>query len=335
MLNKDAWLKFSPLIDEAMDMDEPRRGEWLVQLEASNPEAAAFIRSYFETREKAAQLGFLEGSVTHGEIEPSWIGRQIGPYTISALIGQGGMGNVWLALRSDGRFEGRFALKFLRAFLSQIGGSGRFLREGKLLARLTHPNIARLIDAGMSSDGDPYLVLEYVDGVPIDQHCDSHLLSITARLQLFLEVLAPVAHAHANLVVHRDIKPSNVLVTESGDVKLLDFGIAKLLESDGKPKVDAGLTREGGMALTPAYASPEQLTGGVVSVASDVYSLGTLLYLLLTGRHPGGEGPMTAAQIIHSTFRESLPACAGYQSRCGRGGFRLAVGVAQLCADSS
>jgi serine/threonine protein kinase len=303
MLNKDAWLKFSPLIDEAMDMDEPRRMEWLAQLEVENSQAAAFIRSYFETREKAARLGFLEGSVAPDDAGASWIGRQVGPYTISALIGQGGMGNVWLALRSDGRFEGRFALKFLRAFLSQIGGRGRFLREGKLLARLTHPNIARLIDAGMTPDGDPYLVLDYVDGVPIDQYCDSHWLSIGARLNLFLEVLAPVAHAHANLVVHRDIKPSNVLVTGSGEVKLLDFGIAKLLESDAQSEADAGLTREGGVALTPAYASPEQLTGGMVSVSSDVYSLGILLYLLLTGRHPEGEGPLTAAQMIHSTLR--------------------------------
>ena len=307
MLNKDAWLKFSPLIDAAMDMDEPQRSVWLAQLELENPEAAAFIRSYFETREKAAQLGFLEGSVAPSEAGPSWIGKQVGPYTISALIGQGGMGHVWLALRSDGRFEGRFALKFLRAFLSQIGGTGRFLREGKLLARLTHPNIARLIDAGMSADGDPYLVLDYVDGVPIDQYCDSNSLSVAARLNLFLEVLAPVAHAHANLIVHRDIKPSNVLVTASGAVKLLDFGIAKLLESDGQSEADPGLTREGGAALTPAYASPEQLSGGVVSVASDVYSLGILLYLLLTGRHPGGEGPLTAAQIIHSTLQGEPP----------------------------
>jgi serine/threonine protein kinase len=302
MLNKDDWQKFSPLLDQAMDMDERRLDEWLKQLEPENPEAAAFIRAYFDTREKASQLGFLEGSVTGGEAEPSWIGKQVGPYTISALIGQGGMGNVWLALRSDGRFEGRFALKFLRAILSQIGGTGRFLREGKLLARLTHPNIARLIDAGMTPDGDPYLVLDYVDGVPIDQYCDSHALSIEARLELFLEVLAPIAHAHANLVVHRDIKPSNVLVDASGGVKLLDFGIAKLLESDGQAEADIGLTREGGVALTPAYASPEQLTGGAVSVASDVYSLGILLYLLLTGRHPGGEGPLTAAQLIHSTI---------------------------------
>ena len=295
--------KFSPLLDEALDMEESQCSDWLAQLEAGNPEGAAFIRSCLEAREKAARSGFLEGSVAPDKAEPSWIGRQVGPYTISALIEQGGMGSVWLALRSDGRFEGRFALKFLRAFLSQMGGTGRFLREGKLLARLTHPNIARLIDAGMTPDGDPYLVLDYVDGVPIDQYCDSHSLSIEARLNLFLQVLGPVAHAHANLIVHRDVKPSNVLVTESGEVKLLDFGIAKLLESDGQPEADAGVTRAGGVALTPAYASPEQLTGGVVSVTSDVYSLGILLYLLLTGRHPGGEGPLTAAQMIHSTLR--------------------------------
>jgi serine/threonine protein kinase/tetratricopeptide (TPR) repeat protein len=303
MFEKDTWLRFSPLLDEALEMDEPRCNQWLAKLEVGNPEAAAFIRSCLDAREKAARLGFLEGSVAHGEAGPSWIGRQVGSYTISALIEQGGMGNVWLALRSDGRFEGRFALKFLRAFLSQMGGKSRFLREGKLLARLTHPNIARLVDAGMTPDGDPYLVLDYVDGVPIDRYCDSHSLSIGARLNLFLQVLGPVAHAHANLIVHRDIKPSNVLVTSSGEVKLLDFGIAKLLESDDQSETDAGLTRAGGVALTPGYASPEQLTGGAVSVTSDVYSLGILLYVLLTGRHPGGEGPLTAAQMIHSTLR--------------------------------
>jgi eukaryotic-like serine/threonine-protein kinase len=303
MFEKDAWLKFSPLLDEALEMDGPQCSEWLAKLEQENPEAATFIRNCLEAREKAARLGFLEGSVAHEEAEPSWIGRQVGSYTISALIEQGGMGNVWLAFRSDGRFEGRFALKFLRAFLSQMGGKRRFLHEGKLLARLAHPNIARLIDAGMTPDGDPYLVLDYVDGVPIDQYCDSHSLSIGARLNLFLQVLSPVAHAHANLIVHRDIKPSNVLVTGSGEVKLLDFGIAKLLESDGQSEADAGLTRAGGVGLTPGYASPEQLTGGVISVRSDVYSLGILLYVLLTGRHPGGPGPLTAAQMIHSTLR--------------------------------
>jgi serine/threonine-protein kinase len=300
IMDKDAWSKFSALLDEVLDLDEAQRNGRLAQLEGENPEAAAFIRSYLETREQAARMAFLEGSVAPDGAAASWIGRQVGPYTISAFIGQGGMGNVWLAMRSDGRFEGRFALKFLRASLSQIGGTGRFLREGKVLARLTHPNIARLIDAGMTADGDPYLVLDYVDGMPIDQYCDSHLLSIGERLALFLEVLAPVAHAHANLVVHRDIKPSNVLVNGAGEVKLLDFGIAKLMDTEAQ--ADADLTRDGTAALTPAYASPEQLSGGVVSVASDVYSLGVLLYQLLTGRHPGGEGPLTSAQLIHSTL---------------------------------
>jgi serine/threonine-protein kinase len=307
MIQMDAWRKFSPLLDQALDLDEPRRSEWLAQLEAQNSEAGAFIRSCLEASDEASRAGFLEVSVAPAKAEPSWIGRQVGPYTISALIDQGGMGSVWLALRSDGRFEGRFALKFLRPFLSQTGGTERFLREGKLLARLTHANIARLIDAGMTHDGDPYLVLDYVAGVPIDQYCDAHALTIGARLNLFLEVLAPVAHAHANLIVHRDIKPSNVLVTDSGEVKLLDFGIAKLLENDGESAADAGLTRAGGVALTPAFASPEQLTGGVVSVTSDVYSLGVLLYLLLTGRHPGGDAPLTAAQLIYSTLRVEPP----------------------------
>jgi serine/threonine-protein kinase len=177
------------------------------------------------------------------------------------------------------------------------------LQEGKLLARLTHPNIARLIDAGMTADGDPYLVLDYVDGVPIDQYCDSARLPIEARLNLFLEVLAPVAHAHTNLIVHRDIKPSNVLVTTAGEVKLLDFGIAKLLENDAQSETDAGLTRDAGVSLTPAYASPEQLTGGPITMATDVYSLGILFYQLLTGRHPGGEGALTPAEVMNSTLR--------------------------------
>ena len=156
------------------------------------------------------------------------------------------MGSVWLARRSDGRFEGSAAVKLLNPSLVGRAGEERFRREGSILARLTHPHIARLLDAGVSSTGQPYLVLEYVDGEPIDRYCDAKGLDVEARLRLFLDVLAAVAHAHANLIVHRDIKPSNVLVGTDGQVKLLDFGIAKLLEEEAGGGEATALTREGG-----------------------------------------------------------------------------------------
>jgi tetratricopeptide (TPR) repeat protein len=206
---------------------------------------------------------------------------------------------VWLAERSDGRFEGRAAIKLLNMALMGHAGQERFRREGNILARLSHPHIARLTDAGVSPTGQPYLVLEHVEGTSIDQYCDQHGLDVDARLRLFLHVLEAVGHAHANLVVHRDIKPSNVLATVDGRVKLLDFGIAKLLDGDVQsgaalPASASALTREAGAALTLAFAAPEQITGEPVTTATDVYALGVLLYLLLTGRHPAGELGSTA-----------------------------------------
>ena len=161
-----------------------------------------------------------------------------------------------------------------------------------MLARLTHPGIARLLDAGVTAGGQPYLVLEYVDGIPIDEYVEQHHLSPEARIRLFLQVLDSVGSAHANLIVHRDIKPSNILVTSDGMVKLLDFGIAKLLDTEGTDR--AALTAEGTRALTPDFAAPEQVYGQAITTATDVYALGVLLYLLLSGRHPR---PMTAEQV--------------------------------------
>ena len=213
---------------------------------------------------------------------------------------------MWLAERADGRFEGRAAIKLLNLSLmgaSPSRGEERFKREGSLLARLSHPNIARLIDAGVTASGQPYLVLEHVDGRPIDAYCDDHALGVEARIRLFLDVLGAVAHAHANLVVHRDLKPSNVLVSADGRVKLLDFGIAKLLQSD-----EWGvLTREGGSALTPEFAAPEQVTGREVTTATDVYSLGVLLYLLLGGQHPAGSGFRSPANLVKAIVDTDPP----------------------------
>src|SRR5262249_27107582 len=183
-------------------------------------------------------------------------------------------------------------------------GEARFRREGSILARLTHPNIARLIDAGVSPTGQPYLVLELVVGKRIDQYCDDARLEVDARLRLFLDVLDAVAHAHTNLVVHRDLKPTNVLVTEAGTVKLLDFGIAKLLEDEQLPAEATELTRDAGRALTPEYAAPEQLLGASVTTATDVYALGVLLYVLLGGQHPAGS-TRSSAELVKAIVETS------------------------------
>ena len=218
------------------------------------------------------------------------------------------MGSVWLARRSDGRYEGEAAVKLLNLALLDPIGAERFRREGTLLARLGHPHIARLLDAGVAEGGQPYLVLERVLGERIDRYCDERRLSSDARIRLFLDVLAAVAHAHANLIVHRDLKPSNILVTTDGTVKLLDFGIATLLEEGGTGSTASTLTDVGGArALTPEYAAPEQVAGEPVTTATDVYSLGVLLYLLLAGRHPTGAGSRTAADHLSAVLNTVPP----------------------------
>jgi serine/threonine protein kinase len=212
--------------------------------------------------------------------------RRLGNYTIERLLGRGGMSEVWLARRSDGLFDAQCAIKLLDAGVSQQKLAERFSREGQLLARLAHPNIARLLDAGSTDDGKQFLVLEYVDGDRIDRFCDLHGLYVDQRIRLFLDAVLAVAHAHSNLVVHRDLKPSNVLVTRSGAVKLLDFGIAKLIGVQ-RPEGDWSVhTQVDEIVLTPEYAAPEQLLGELPSTATDVYQLGMLLCTLLVGRHP-------------------------------------------------
>ncbi|NNF26644.1 MAG: serine/threonine protein kinase, partial [Gemmatimonadetes bacterium] len=201
------------------------------------------------------------------------------------LLGRGGMGGVYLAERADGAFEQTVAIKFLRPGLDTRDFVGRLLAERRILSSLEHPNIARLLDGGSTDRGLPYLVLEYVDGIPITEYCRRHGCTIDQRLELFIQVARAVQYAHSNLVVHRDIKPSNILVTDEGRVKLLDFGIAKLLGPDGG-RPEGPLTRTGLRPLTPDYASPEQIKGEPVTTASDVYQLGVLLYRLLTGAPP-------------------------------------------------
>ena len=305
-LDPELWRKLSPHLDEVLEIDPQERPVWLASLGARQPEIAADLQILLAERDAMEDSGFLEGVVQLGvrPASPSLSGQILGAYRVLSPIGQGGMGSVWLAERCDGRFEGRAAVKLLNIAVMGRTGEERFRREGSILARLTHPNIARLIDAGVSPSGQPYLVLEHVNGQAIDRYCDEHALGIEARLRLFLDVLEAVAHAHANLVVHRDIKPGNVLVSVAGHVKLLDFGIAKLLEGDegqwdGIASTAAPLTRDA-WAATPQYAAPEQLAGGTVTTATDVYALGVLLYMLLTGTHPAGADVHSPATLMRA-----------------------------------
>jgi serine/threonine-protein kinase len=214
--------------------------------------------------------------------DASRLGTRVGAYRLVRRIGAGGMGEVYLAERADGEVEQRAAVKLVRPGLATEQLLARFRAERQILARLEHPNIARFLDGGITDADRPYFVLEYVDGEPLDVYADTHSLSVDERLRLFLQVCDAVSHAHTRLIIHRDLKPSNILVTHDGQVKLLDFGIAKVVREDA----DETLTRPGGALMSPAYASPEQVRGEPVGTATDIYSLGLVLYQLLAGRRP-------------------------------------------------
>jgi serine/threonine-protein kinase len=228
-------------------------------------------------------------------------GRQIGNYRIVRLVGRGGMGAVYLAERSDEQFEMEVALKLLPIGIDSNTARNRFLAERQILARLRHPNIAALLDGGVTDDRTPYIVMEHIEGTPVDEYCVSRGLGVRERLTLFLKVCDAVQHAHQNLIVHRDLKPSNILVTDDAEVKLIDFGIARVLDPEAPGKVT--ITQRA-RPMTPAYASPEQVRGEPVTTTSDVYALGILLYVLLSGRHPydlSGKTPADIERIVCET----------------------------------
>lgn len=292
------WLRLSPLLDECLALEGDERAAWLERLRSEDAALADDVASALARHAAVRSESFLDQPAARTPAGASLAGMVVGAYTLRAPLGQGGMGSVWLADRSDGRFSGRAAVKLLNVSLIGRAGEARFRREASILARLRHPHIAGLIDAGVSSLGQPYLVLEHVDGERIDRHCETLALDAAARVRLFLEVLEAVAHAHAHLIVHRDLKPHNVLVDREGRARLLDFGIARLMEPD--PDEAATLTREGESALTPEYAAPEQVTGGLITTATDIYGLGVLLYVMLTGQHPSGSTNRTPAEWVRA-----------------------------------
>jgi tetratricopeptide (TPR) repeat protein len=274
----------SRLLDEALDLDPSQREAWIASLPLPQRALAEPLRGMLADDDRlSANLRFAELPRIAQDDAVAQAGEAIGPYRLLNEIGRGGMGSVWLAERFDGTFKRRVALKLPRLAWG-AGLAERMAREREIGAMLEHPAIARLYDAGLDDRGRPYLAFEYIDGQPIDAWCESQALSLRGRLALFVQVVKAVAYAHGRLVVHRDLKPSNVLVTPDGQAHLLDFGIAKLLQ-DALPG-QTHLTRDQGRVLTPHYASPEQIAGEAITVASDVYSLGVLLYELLTGVLP-------------------------------------------------
>ena len=277
----------SRLLDQAMEKDADQIDEWLASLPEEHGHFRQQLCEMLRDRLSQTSPDFLaNGPRLSGQFDDSavaWSGEQVGPYLLVREIGRGGMGTVWLAERNDGLLKRKIALKLPRlAWDANL--SERMASERDIAALLEHPNIARLYDAGIDQRGRPYLALEYVDGQSVDAWCRTNAPTVTDRLRLFLQIARAVAYAHARLVVHRDLKSSNVLVTADGQAHLMDFGIAKLLT--GNVASDDRLTREHGRMLSPHTASPEQLSGGTITVASDIYSLGALLYEVLTGTHP-------------------------------------------------
>ncbi|GAP35988.1 serine/threonine-protein kinase [Piscinibacter sakaiensis] len=303
----ELWQRLSPRLDELLDLEPARRPQRLAEIAAQEPDLAAELARLLDEEAIARADAVLQQPPPHPPPEDGagLVGLRIGAWRLEAPIGQGGSGSVWRARRCDGRVEGVAAVKLLHLSWLGHGAAERFRREGAILARLTHPHIARLLDAGVSDGGQPYLVLELVDGEPIDRRCDRLRMDVDARLRCFLDVLGAVAHAHRHLVVHRDIKPANVMLGDDGLVKLLDFGIAKLLEDEGEGST--ALTRAAGTVLTPDYAAPEQIAGGPISTATDIYALGVLLYQLLGGTHPTGGATATGPARLRAIAEVEPP----------------------------
>jgi eukaryotic-like serine/threonine-protein kinase len=309
-MTPDRWAEVKRIFQAALDLPPAGRPAF-VQAEAGDDDVRREVESLLASEETSGEFlsdaaaQYVPGALDGLDADTN-LGRRIGPWRIEREIGAGGMGAVYLAER-DGEFRQHAALKLMRPGMDSRAVVARFRYERQILAGLDHPNIARLLDGGASEDGRPYFVMEHVAGVPMDEYCRS--LSLTGRLRVFLQVCAAVQYAHQNLIVHRDLKPGNILVTAEGVPKLLDFGIAKLLHQETGPAQTAGLTQMGIRLMTPEYASPEQIEGRPITTATDIYSLGVILYELLTGKPP--YAPAVALTAEPPRPSTSLPSLKG------------------------
>ena len=305
------WPRLSALLDIALIQPANQRVAWLAALPPEQADLATELRRMLDAQAGADEASFLGRppeaaaiAAEQAEEAPLQASAQVGPYRLVRELGRGGMGSVWLADRSDGQLQRQVALKLPRKVW---GGqlAQRMLREREILAKLTHPHIARLYDAGLDNTGRPYLALEYVQGQAIDQYCTQHQLDTRARLGLLLQVINAVAYAHSQMVLHRDLKPANILVSDDGQAHLLDFGIAKLMVDE--QAAETALTQMAGRAMTPDYASPEQVRGEPLTTASDVYSLGVVAYALLCGERPYVLQRGTAAELEEAITHTDIP----------------------------
>ena len=321
-MHAENWKTIKDILLEALKLDASKRRDYLERADIT-PETRAEVESLLVLEAEAED--FMSLSI--GEFSKDFLDRdetdvnalinqRIGVYEVVSELGFGGMGAVYLAMRADGKFEQRVAIKMLKREFNIEKIRRNFKREKEILATLAHPNIAKLLDAGTTADGIPYLVMEYIEGEPIDKFCQSRKLSLNARLKLFNKVCEAVAFAHRKLIIHRDLKPSNILVTADGEPKLLDFGISKLLDA----KAEDGNTTHLG-AMTPQYASPEQIKGEPVTTATDVYSLGMVLFKILTERFPYNFGNKTNGNLFKEITEAAprLPSEAALKSRRGVG----------------
>ena len=304
-MNSDAWGRIGPLLDELLERPPEARAERREALTAGDPQLRAAVEPFLGDDLSGpldASLDTFVAAVLDEDAKPVPEGRQIGPYRVLRGLGRGGMGSVVLAEREGGGFEQRVALKLVRGDRPDI--VERFRHERQILAGLRHPNIATLHDGGATESGEPWFALEYVDGERITTWCDERRLDVDARVGLFEDVCRAVQYAHRNLVIHRDLKPGNVLVTEDGTVKLLDFGIATILDPG-----QAGDSTETSGFMTPAYCAPEQVLGEATSTATDIYSLGVLLYELLTGANPHGD-TSRSVELARAVVEEEPPSAS-------------------------